>query len=537
MQLLLRIGVFLALATVAIFLLQHSPELPESAPDQVEPAQAADLDSTASFVPHLDPVLRAARDNTTDRLIRVLDDSNDQPIASAWLRSVGETAPTIVTAAGYPRSTDAIRTLDGTLQPSQLIRSIQGSSHWAVEAEGYEAQVHTDLVGGEVIRLRRAHAFRLEVRHEDGDPAIDTKIWLYPAGAWMRFQAGVFPGPGIGDPRSDAPTWTGLTDGNGVWTARSLPAGTYRLRVENRFGFPVRDSGRGEQDVVVPGDLHLDLCDFFAAVFAAPPGRSIVSHAFTIPTNLDRDPGLLRFRSQSLAGLAKAFPNTIAWVGRPMGGQRGEEAMIAVKAMLDGRLAAVGNWPLVPIRSIEEPAILEILAEVLYRNVTLQVLDPASQPLTMGLKVSEVSSRGLRVEEVDCQSGASIHLPPGKYRVQPSQPTPWVQWTQDGRFEIAETSPPELIWRLQLEQSLTVVKMTPQFKAPQRGPVHFGIFSGDLNFGVVNWDATRGPIEILLPSGRARVQMQALHHHMDTREFEVMSGVPKLELVLEIKDQ
>jgi hypothetical protein len=112
-----------------------------------------------------------------------------------------------------------------------------------------------------------------------------------------------------------------------------------------------------------------------------------------------------------------------------------------------------------------------------------------------------------------------------------------VQWTQDGRFEIAETSPPELIWRLQLEQSLTVVKMTPQFKAPQRGPVHFGIFSGDLNFGVVNWDATRGPIEILLPSGRARVQMQALHHHMDTREFEVMSGVPKLELVLEIKDQ
>ncbi len=472
------------------------------------------------------PVDRVA----VDGRISVLDASNGHPVAGAWFRTVGTPSPTVLTEDVRLAGVQTVLAVDGSVRIGQLT----GGKAWLVGAAGYEAQYCAELLGGEVLQMRPASSLRVVVRHEDRDPAAGAMVWLYPSGAKSRFHAGEFPGTGIGDPRSDVPTWTGTTDGNGLLELDTLPAGSYRAWVAHPEGYCGGALGSGEGDFTVPGVLQVDLAEFFAVVFAAPPGRKILQHSWTRPATLDWDPGIVRNRHVAMANLQSKFPGTVAFVGRPVGGRRGPEAMVAVKAMLDGSVAAAATWPLLPIRTIEAPVFMELQEQVLYRSVTAQVVDRAGQLREMKLRIRELGPRTVWAPIVECQSGEAVMLPPGRYAIEPDLMLGSVPWDGEGQVQLTAASPAEQTVVLRLAAELCVVRLTPKLEGRALGPMHFSIVAGDSSFGVSNWMPARGPIEVLLPPGQATVRMQAPHYDMEPVEFAVPVGAPRVELSLAV---
>lgn len=417
--------------------------------------------------------------------------------------------------------------------------SLPDANQLLIHAPGFISSAIDKPQAAARVALQRGATLQVYVVAEDGNPCVDAEIYATP---WIHHRELASPqwlGAGIGDPRSKRPTWCARTDDSGIASMDTLPPGSYALRILHSSSVPQGLQAWAEAPVTAPGIHQFAMLDLYAVVAIALPPRQVLQHTFIMPAGIDMDPVIARSRHTAQRSLQERFPNAVAYVGRPTRpGAR--DVMIGVRAMLTGNVAAEIDWPLARIREILDPVVLEPDESKLFRAVTCRVQSPAGVPFDMRLRWQLMTTEGKRPAPRFGQSGDSILLAPGTYRVFPEAVPRWVndQFAQS-EVVIRETDP------LHVEKVITFnkfLRMVRVHLVPPEGAARDGAFVGVLisaagdSYGVMNWNAARGPIECLLPSGRAELTVQGLLS-ADPVSIEVTESAEPLDVRLLLRER
>lgn len=494
------------------------------APDPGSPGKLTDTGRTAEPLARRDASAEAA-------LVR-----EDVPVPRMSFCRVGDQAA--ITTVVLHAITDEVRE---TLVPqhSGPVVAADGSGHvpldrlvgsmsWLAMAPGYCSCVVHPPKGDLTVAMQPASQITVDVMGEDGNPVPGAWIALRPASAPASGDLSTV-AFGVGDPRSRSPVWVVTTNGRGEANFNTIPAGNYRLAVMHETCYAISAEGYGDKVVDAPSRIALEMRDLWALCVIPPPGRSVQHYAWGLSTKVDRGPAVQKGAMFARRALIRRWPEALVNVTRPMESSIHEQVIVSCEAVLDGNVASSVRWPIVRIRDLTEPVVLEIDDGIVLRGVRILVFDRSGQSLDFRLRVDAIlKTKEGRVTRM-VRTGETALLPPGNYSLWPEAVAPWIMGEfAAAKFTVRAEDPMERDYTIRMKAALRLAVITPSAPSWAPGDVaHFQITSkeGGGSYGVLNWEPAMGAIECLLPLGPTEVRMQAARYHTLGADFDVTEGV------------
>ena len=419
------------------------------------------------------------------------------------------------------------------------LKSIAGCSEWIVYATGYCACVLRDPTPGTIVSMIRATELRVDAIGEDGNPVAGVQLQLRCKGSPAVLN-GVDCRVGIGDPRSATPAWVATTDSRGQAVFDTVPAGAFFLQALHPSCYAHNPEGNAGRPITSPGSVTLEMRDLFAVCAIPPPGRQVLSYAWSTSSRVDVGPGVMKGRVFARRALQRRWPDAMVSVSRPMDSWIGNPLPLICRAVLDGGVAAEATWPLERIRNIGNPVVLEVVDGVVLRDVRIRVLDAGGQPLAMNLLlIRDMPGEDPMIQAV--RTGESVMLVPGTYAIKPEAMPLWLKrHFGDRKLVVRPTDPLEVRRDIVLDEAMRLVTIVPEVAPGAMAPgsvVHFLVdcTTGGSSYGVMNWEPAKGPIELLLPPGPVRIDVQGMIHQTNVASFEVVPGIGSQEIAMTLQ--
>lgn len=408
------------------------------------------------------------------------------------------------------------------------LHSLHGWSPWMVRASGHCPCIVDDVRPGLVVELDPAAAVALQVTGEDGNPMAGVRIVLQPAIAGVP-DARTRPDAksGVGDPRSPRPVWLETTDGRGMARVDGVPPGSFRLVARHAWAVAASAEAWGKTTIVAPCSLQLSMVDLYGVVAIPPPGRSIRSFSWSQPWALDASAPVLQGADGARALLQERWPDAAVFVSRPSD-PSAQVPTVVCRAVLDDDSAAGIEWPIVRIRDLHDPVVLEADRSNVLRAVQVRVVDRSGNPLAMKLRFLSEPAAGMRPHVVEGATDREVMLEVGLHRIVPAAVPSWIrEQFLHQVLQIRPTDPMSLENTIVLTRAVrpTVFEIVTE-DGKFEGVLHLGIrhASESASFGIMNWEPSRGDIEVLLPPGQIRVGVQSPVWCMPERVVEVEEG-------------
>lgn len=407
------------------------------------------------------------------------------------------------------------------------VHQLHGWSSWLVHASGHCPCVIEGVRPGLVVELDAAAAVSIQVTGEDGNPMEGVRIALQPAIAGIpEARSGLEAKAGVGDPRSRRPVWLATTDGRGRAQVDGVPPGSFYLTARHAWAVATSAEARGKTAIVAPCSLQVSMEDLYGVVAIPPPGRSIKSFTWSHPWAVDLGAPVLQGANGARALLQDRWPDAAVLVSRPSNPK--QQAVVVCRAVLDDDGVAGVEWPMVPIRDLHDPVVLEPDPAKALRGVQVRVVDRSGSVLAMRLRFMSEPVAGMRPHVVEGATDQEVMLEAGLHRIVPAAVLSWIrdQFLHQ-TLEIRPTDPMSIEKTIVLTRAVrpTVFEIVSE-DGTFDGVLHLGIrhATESASFGIMNWEPSRGDIEVLLPPGQVRVGVQSPVWCMSERVVEVEEG-------------
>ncbi len=188
--------------------------------------------------------------------------------------------------------------------------------------------------------------------------------------------------------------------------------------------------------------------------------------------------------------------------------------------VLEGGLSGRVQWPLVPIRDITDPVVVEPIPGEMLHTVRVDVVDSGGRAVDIALVVCDIASDKSGASMRMARSGEPVLLPKGRYLVEPSNmPAKWLKADfEKASFSLGEGDGAVVTRTISLSEPMRLVRATPLTgQEHEHDTFHATVSCSKGSFGVMNWQAHKGPMELLLPLGEARIRVQGARLHADVR--------------------